>query len=209
MAVATVAGRWAEEEHVHLWQRALERLAQVPSIGGYGIWADMRRYPATLLLYSLGNAGRLAFLSCIFSTTVHLMYNEKKSAVQLLAADLLFSGNKRLMRILDGMERRFLPLNDWLHAYSSMPMKYFRIKNVTFELLMSLYSFCQAEPPIYIGRSIGAFKYRPETTQRILTEIMNLSLLGDRSPYVAANIFGATDGRMHRAAFTLEWRLAG
>ena len=204
MAVATVAGRWAEEEHVHLWQRALERLAQVPSIGGYGIWADMRRYPATLLLYSLGigavDAGRLAFLSCIFSTTVHLMYNEKKSAVQLLAADLLFSGNKRLMRILDGMERRFLPLNDWLrenlqqYANEVFPdeERYTYTFN-KFELLMSLYSFCQAEPPIYIGRSIGAFKYRPETTQRILTEIIeSLTIAGDRSPYVAANIFGAT-----------------
>ena len=54
LAMAPVAGFWAEDEHVYIWQRALERLSAARSGGGHVLWIDLQRYPATLLLYALG-----------------------------------------------------------------------------------------------------------------------------------------------------------
>ena len=83
IAMATVGGRWAEEEHCDIWQRALQRLASVPLLGGHEEWLELRRYPATLLLYALGlgavYANRLDFLGRLFSTAVARPDNDKKS----------------------------------------------------------------------------------------------------------------------------------
>lgn len=54
LAMAPIGGFWAEEQHYYVWQRALERLSFVELRGGFTLWLELRRYPATLLLYALG-----------------------------------------------------------------------------------------------------------------------------------------------------------
>ena len=54
LAMATVGGRWAEEQHCDSWQPALQRLSLDSLSAGIVLWLEMKRYPATLLLYALG-----------------------------------------------------------------------------------------------------------------------------------------------------------
>ena len=92
--MAPIGGFWAEEAHVYVWQRALERLSAMRSGGGYTLWIGLQRYPGTLLLYALGlgaiEAARLKFLGRLFATTVHREGREDLPAVRLLPPDSLF-----------------------------------------------------------------------------------------------------------------------
>ena len=74
LAMAPVAGFWAEEDHYSVWQRSLARLATASRSGGYILWLELKRYPGTLLLYALGlgaiEGDRLKFLARLFATPV-------------------------------------------------------------------------------------------------------------------------------------------
>ena len=119
LALGPVGGFWGEEEHVSLWQRALKRLGSTGFDGGYVIWRGLKRYPAALLLYALGigalEANRLGFLAHLLKAPISEEHRDDKAAVEVLPPSRLLDGNGQLMRILDGMERRRFPLNDWMH----------------------------------------------------------------------------------------------
>ena len=202
IAMATVGGRWAEEEHCDFWQPALQRLSMVPRPGGKVLWLDMRRYPATLLLYALGlgavYAGRLDFLGRLFSTAVYQQHDETTPAVLLLAPSLLFQ-NRQVMRILEDKQRHYLPLNDWIEATlrqytkSMIPDEdQYTLIFDKFEILMSLNTAYQARSNIMWGGAVGSFMYRYQTSwDHVLPEIEGSILsLRDDSPYVKANLFG-------------------
>ena len=120
--MATVGGYWAEEWHYAAWQTALTRLTARRGEAGFNLWVESQRYPATLLLYALGlgavEAGDrgLLFLGKLFGTAVHREHQEEKSAVELLSPFFLFESNYGLAKLLEGMDRRQVPLSDWLHA---------------------------------------------------------------------------------------------
>ena len=119
LALAPIAGRWSGEEHVSLWQRALSRLGSTRSSSGKVIWLGLRRYPAALLLYALGigavEANQLGFLARLLEAPIREEHRKDKTAVEVLPPSCLFDGNRQRMQILDGMERRHVPLNDWMH----------------------------------------------------------------------------------------------
>jgi hypothetical protein len=108
LAMAAVGGQWAEEQHYSVWQRALERLCLVESPNGqvYDLWQGLKRYPATLLLYTLGigalEADRLNFIGKIFSTSIHREYKEDSTLVKLLPPFILFDngGQMKWLRFL-------------------------------------------------------------------------------------------------------------
>ena len=200
--MAMVGGRWAEEEHCDIWQRALQSLSIVPRPGGKVLWLDMRRYPAALLLYALGlgavYADRLNFVSRLFSTTVHQHYDETMPAVLLLAPSRLFH-NRQEMRILEGKERKYLPLNDWMEGTMRKYIKSLTLDDDQytlifdkFEILMSLNSAHHAKSNLAWSGAVGTFMYRYKTSwDHILPEIEGSILsFGDDSPYVKANLFG-------------------
>ena len=120
LAMATVGGFWAEEEHYHVWLRALERLGAQTSRSGTTLWIDLQRYPATLLLYALGlgalEASRLQFLRRMFDATLREEHGEDISVAQGLPPFCLFStSDGREMRMLEGMDKCYAPLNDWIY----------------------------------------------------------------------------------------------
>ena len=121
LALASTGGRWAEKDHFDVWRRVLERLAATPSVGGYKIWLGLQRYPATLVLYALGlgalSSSRLEFLGKMFSIAVHDENGEGRTLVQLLPPYCLFGSInvQQTMQLLEGMDKRRAPLNDWIH----------------------------------------------------------------------------------------------
>ncbi len=122
MAMAVVGGHWGEEWNHPAWQNTLSRLAARRGEAGFSLWIELQRYPATLILYALGigaiEAGErgLVFLGKLFSTPVHRENREDKTAVEMLPAFCLFDRGNEPAKLLEGMDRRHAPLNDWIYA---------------------------------------------------------------------------------------------
>lgn len=125
ISMAAVGGYWAEEWHYPIWKNALSRLGFIEDVGGShsdsGVWYGFKRYPATLLLYSLGISALLAgekgvpLLSLLLSTELQREGQDDKKAVEVLSPFCLFRGHQELiLKLLDGVEGRRFPLNEWL-----------------------------------------------------------------------------------------------
>ena len=207
LAMAPVGGFWAEEDHYSVWQRALQRLSIAPSSSST-LWLGLKRYPGTLLLYASGLGAlannRLQFLGHLLATTIYRESQEDILAVQTLPPYCLFGhSNGQAMRLLDGMDRRYAPLNDWLHDKLGQHVQPIipddNAYTLTFdklEMLIALsYAFRKPETERKWGGwvPVGAFVYRHANRDRVIQEIeKSLSELNDRSPFVRSGIFGET-----------------
>ena len=205
LAMATVGGFWAEEEHYHVWQRALQRLGSTAFIGGYDLWLDLKKYPATLLLYALGLGAvgddRLRFLGSVLGTIIHREHEENLPAVCKLPPSCLFSDGGQVMQILEGMDRHYAPLNNWIHdtlrphAERVIPdnSRYTLVFD-KLEILMALsYAHYNGVSPELYMAPIGAFLHRSANRVQILQEIEeSLSKKQAESPFVTSGIFGET-----------------
>ena len=205
LAMATVGGFWAEEEHYPVWQRALQRLGSKKTSSGRVLWLELQRYPATLLLYALGlgavEADRLPFLKRMFSTTLRDKHRQKDlPAIEVLPP--YCSSVAEEMKILEGMDKRYLPLNDWIHGALRPHAERIIPDNDRYtlvfdklEILMALsYAHHEADrssemywaPP-------GAFGYRSANCNSILREMEeSFSAEGNTSPFVRSGVFGET-----------------
>ena len=168
----------------------------------YRIWEGLRRYPATLLLYALGigavEGNRLEFLGRLLKTTISEERREDEPAVQALPAAVLWNGDVRVMRLLEGMENRRVPMSDWMH--DALRPSAARIvpddNRYTFvfdklEILLAL-GYVHVEPE-HGWAPVGAFCHRNENRNRIVQEIeASLSQTGDESEFVRCGIFGDT-----------------
>ena len=232
MAMAVVGGRWAEQEHIRPWQRALEHLCTVNHQSRWKpTWLGMQRYPGALLLYALGlgavESDRLAFLGQLFSTGVQDNRGERVSVVHLLAPFSLLDGGN-LSGMLEGKETHTFPLNEWMHdtlwqhSRREFPdHEHYTTNFVKLEILMSLSTAYQPSPR-WMGSSRGIFLSRLEPSWNVVQELdRSISSLSGESPYVKADIFGRTveTCRFHWASLEkwisswaeqegrLEWRM--
>ena len=201
LALASIGGFWAEEEHVALWQRVLSRLGSTRSGDGSVMWLGLRRYPAALVLYALGigavEADRLRFLRRLLETPIREEHHDDEGAIQVLPPSYLIRRERRAMQMLEGMESHHVPLNDWMHktlrphAARVIPddARYTFVFD-KLEILLALGYLDRLDdcwPPI------GAFGYREDNRDRIMREIQeSLSTRGKDSPFVKCGIFGDT-----------------
>lgn len=208
LAMAPVGGFWAEEEHFHVWQRVLQRLSIAPSTGGYTLWLELKRYPGTLLLYTLGLGAlannRLQFLGHLLTTTICREGQEDVPTVRALPPYCLFGqSGGQAMRILNGMDGRYAPLNDWLHdklrQYVKPVIPDDNVYTLTFDKLEMLsalsYAFHMPETEREWGEWVpmGAFGYRHASRNRVIQEIKeSISESNEQSPFVKSGIFGET-----------------
>lgn len=204
--MAVVGGQWADNEHVSLWQRALQRLSVTQQAGGmsYVLWAGLQRYPATLLLYSLGmsaiEAGRFMFLGQLFATPLHQEYQDDIAAVQALAPYGGLFDDGRVACTLQGMENKKYPLSEWLFTYLRPHFRQLLPTDINYqmifdhlEILIGLAFGSRKQGLMGYWASPGCFNYRTDTRTRILKQIEDsISRLGDHSPYVSSNLFGDT-----------------
>lgn len=203
LAMAPIGGFWAEEPHYYVWQHALERLSSTKTGGGYTFWLELQRYPATLLLYALGigaiEAGHLRFLGRLFATSIQRDNRDDIPAVQLLPPFCLFEHGGKVAQILEGMDRRYAPLNDWLHnslrAHTKRLIPGDSRYTYVFdklEILMALgYAHHAKRTKDWYLAPPGAYGYRRDNKSRILQEIQDsISSLGGQSPFVQSGIFG-------------------
>ena len=205
LAMAQVGGFWAEKEHYNVWQRALQQLGSRESRSGFEYWICLQRYPATLLLFALGlgalEAGRLQFLGHLFGTTIHKEHEEDLPVVRILPPSCLFSDGGQVMRILEGMDQRHAPLNDWIHdalhahAERIIPDKSrYTLVFDKLEMLMALGCVHKDDrTPDWYWAPPGSFGYRQDNQDQVFNEIEeSLATMQDHSPFVTSGIFGAT-----------------
>ena len=192
LAMALVGGFWADQDHRHVWRRALRRLGSTTLRNGYDVWLGLQRYPAILLLYSLGLGaianGRLRFLGSLLATRIQEHGEERKIAAQTLPPSCLFGDGGGTMRILEGMKQRHVPLNDWIHdalrrnAKRIIPDRSpYTLIFDELEILMALSYAHHNNMSSYLP--IGAFGYRHDNRRRILAKIeRSLVKLNGESP---------------------------
>lgn len=206
VAMAAVGGYWVEDWHYATWQTALTRLATRRGDAGYSLWIESQRYPAALLFYALGlgavEAGErgLLFLGQIFGTPVHREHREDQTAVELLPAFCLFQRGNEPAKLLEGMDRRHAPLNDWLHAQLRPLFQDFIPSDSRFTYAFDRFEILMALSFAHHAKRVegwgywappGCYGYRHDNRQRILKELGDsLESAGDKSPYVRSGIFG-------------------
>lgn len=205
IAMAAVGGYWMEDWHYATWQNALTRLATRREEAGYTIWVELQRYPATLLLYALGlgavEAGErgLLLLGKLFGTPVHREHRDDKTAVELLPPFCLFKRGNEPPRLLEGMEQRHAPLNDWLHTLLTPRFRdlipseeRFAYAYDKLEVLMALsYAHHAKRAKNRYWVPLGCYGYRHDTRDQILKELRTaLNSRGDKSLYVRSGLFG-------------------
>ena len=216
LAMAMTGGYWAEEEHYPVWQRALERLGSTPSRSGLTFWLELQRYPATLLLYALGlgavEAGRFRFLGRMLGATIHGVRQKDVPAVQVLPPSC-FSNAGRQMQILEGMDRHYVPLNEWMHStlrpYAERIIRDNKRYTLIFdklEILIALNGALYRDERLKrYWAPLGAFLYRPDNISQILQEIReSLTTKQDESPFVTCGIFGETAEDCEQGLVALE-----
>ena len=211
LALAVVGGFWAEVKHDQVWWRALERLVSFEKSSDHSnirnLWTDIQNYPATLLLYALGigavSADRLRFLGTMLNTKVRNDLNEECLAVEVLPPFCMIWNGGQMMTILEGMDGRRAPLNDWMHnalrphtrRVSHGSDRYDRDFD-RLELLIALnhaHYVNKENTRDFLPAGRFGYSYRVKERKRILDEINDsLSTQMDKSPYVKCQVFGKT-----------------
>ena len=143
-------------------------------------------------------AGQLPFLKRMFSTTLREKHRQKDlPAIEVLPP--CCSRVAEAMKILEGMDKRRLPLNDWIHdalrphAARIIPDNdRYTLVFDKLEILMAL-SYAHQEADRSSERywaPFGAFGYRSANCDSILREMEeSLSAEGNASPFVKSGVF--------------------
>lgn len=233
IAMAAVGGYWAEEWHYPIWRKALTRLGSVSEVGcghsGNGVWYGLKGYPATLLLYALGisalQAGDrgVSLLSLLLSTELQDEGQGDKKAVEVLPPIFLFRGQqKELSRLLDGMEGRNLPINEWLlrllHSYfkdSCFSESRYQYCFDRFEILVAM-NFISMD--LHGGRSavpFGLFAWQDmfDPLKRLLPHIQEMDRVlaseGERTVYIVSGLLGKSLDEARNNMTKLKDRVEG
>ena len=205
VAMAFVGGRWAKRRHYAVWRRALQRLLSESRRGGFEVWRDLSRYPATVLLYGLGigavHSGRLQFLEHLLGTPFSDIHGRESVGARRLSSWDVALGMRRADVGLEGMESKYLPLTMWVADVLEVPALQvvpdsgtYTVAFDRFEMLLALYCAhrATADPPMS-GVPRGAFGFRRDNYEKLFNEIAeSLDRLGSKSSFVASGIFGAT-----------------
>ena len=225
VAVAAISGYWYERRHRSLWVMALQRLIGDPLHSGYEAWSKLRRYPAALLLYSLGIGAvahrRFHLLGELLSLPSDI--HEEPCMANVLAPCSL--GDVRRMRQLEGMSKRRFALNDWMFQELRKPARSILASDSAYrrafdelEMLLALSSAARERrsvagvvwhPPgcyVYGGSLVRDYVYGgSQVRDRILDEIdKSITEEGSSSPYVTSHIFGATPSECRKGLSALK-----
>lgn len=199
MEMALVAGAWTGRENSSIWCRAIETLTPTSLESGNVFLIELKKYPATLIFYALGlgavSAENLFLLKQLFFTKTHNENNREKLLVQALPPSCIFSHGGKQAQILEGMENRHAPLNDWLfnklREHSKSVIFNEKKFELTFDRLEVLISLCYLSAEGEEWAPPGAYGYRTGNASYILEEISSSLEKGkDSSVYVKSGLFG-------------------
>lgn len=115
--MAAAGTQWLGPADEEVWLKAVGRLIPKSSEAGTVLYANLRAYPASRLMYALGiaavHAGNIAFLTRLLRAKVKSEREHDVILMERLAPAHLVD-EPHWMKNLEGMNNRKLPLNDWL-----------------------------------------------------------------------------------------------
>lgn len=213
--VAAVCGRWGDASAIRQVRRVLDRIYAARQNNGASAWLNYQCYPVTLIGYavllgaSLGD--NLVAVSKMFEGRVRRM-DQSTPLAQLLPPVCFLQGTQSSGQLLEGMDRRHAPVNNWMEErlYELIGDEFasrseFEEHFDWTEIVLAI--ACHKSP----GASefgdwfpAGAFGYRRAGLTSGTTRIMtSLDELGDRSPYVLSGLLGATAQECREAIVAL------
>lgn len=203
MAMAFVAGRWSDAPQSKVWSDSLAELAQERGGEGVAAWVELHRYSATLLLYAFGlgaaMSGNYRALAVLFATTVQRDRRDPARALEHVAPANLLQDGQRIFQLLPQMERRHVPLSDWLHELLKpvvrrelYDMSSYTLFFDRLEILIAL-AYAVGDSTDHFWAPPGAYGYRRDTRDRNLA-ILRSEIAGDgaTSAFVDCRAFGST-----------------
>lgn len=204
VAMAAICGQWGDKQSAEIWQRVQQRLYSVIAPGGVIKLLEYQRYPITLITYAgcLGAllSGNFSFISTLVQTKLKKQHTTDKKALEIVPPFLMLQ-MREWAQILEGMDRRHAPLNDWLHStlhdylgemFTSSDS--FTLAFDAVEILLAL-AFGKNEVVTFTSgwRPPGCYGYRRDNFNLTITDITNsFTALGEESPYVKSGLFGNT-----------------
>ena len=219
-SMAVVAGRWADAEQWPLWHRALERLSgtrKITATAQLNLWRDLQRYPATLLLYSLGlgavDGNQLEFLNSLLTTKVRVNNEEEMTAAEALPPSLMCDNSEYVMQKLEGMSGYYAPLNDWIREVLRVSAQRAIRDDTRFtrafdelEILIAVaVGGIQEGSEHYTAPACSCYRRRGRSYSRIMEVIRN-SVEEEKaeSGYVRSGIFGTDREECHNRLRDLD-----
>lgn len=214
LATTVTASYWSDASQIEGWRNTVELFFQDVKTTGKGIDILLSSYPAVLLTYGLGIGavahGRLDNLGKIleFPTGRDIeewsdrtaVRREGKVADGLNDMMLQFVRFNEYMQTIEGMDRPYVPLNDWIYkslrqytvALVPSEKRFERIFD-RLEVLLSL--GCGVRANEHLKKQpwfpVGCFVYRNATFQNTIGEIEDsLKKEGDNSPFVRYVLVG-------------------
>lgn len=225
-ALAFQVGRWGDQAAAQELASAQRRLYSTRCNQGLTLWIAYQGYPVTLLTYAalLGASirGRSDVIAPLLTNELELSNRHPVLAVDVAPPFCVLRDNPQpWARLLEGMDRRHTPLNDWLAEYfwgqfgEEFDSRFdfdFRFDWVEVILAIANHKLC---PPVFNAEfhPPGRYGYRIQSRERV-QQVLNASLEAEAesSPYVTSRLFGGTAVEVKQAVAAFEaWatRLGG
>jgi|SRR6185503_1409003 len=203
LAIVTTGCFWGEKQHVEIWPKPAERIANQPRIEGafFEHLDSMRTYPALLLLYGGGIAAMAAqkydTFAALMTRPRYFDGNQRRPLVTE------FSG--RSVSFMDEQSGRRTPIRlSWhLHRHFRSHFNHlipddedFRNIFDRFELFFGLVRMNLSQgDAFWTGDYVNRYRYNPDRSVEKAIEV-ELSAGGDSCPYLKAGLFDGSADKM-------------
>lgn len=213
--LAVTVCQWGTLSHIDLWKPAVERLFQNVSFDDpYDLGVAVGAHPIRVLLYAMAvssvAAEKYEIIGRVFSYPIGYAARDIRSPFTISDRHLdVADGMNRIQLatarsddhvMLDGMDRRYFPLSDWMHdrlrGLMANVVPSSRRYTAVFDEAEVLMSLCcgtrinaESDGTWY---PIGCFGYRPRAVDIVLGRVKeSIDSFGDESPYLKFGIVGS------------------
>ena len=202
-AVALTCGRWGDASVAKALRRSLERIYSARQTSGLVLWLNFQNYPATLVAYAalLGAslADNLLSMAKVFDGKVRMDNSDMPLSAALPPA--CFLRDARWGQLLEGMDRRYVPVSDWMQKTLWDALRQEFISEEEFnehfdwvEMIVAL-ACHQSRGQGSVGDwfPMGSFGHRSSNREKFFARVtLSLEEFGEQSEYVQSGLFGET-----------------
>nr|WP_315485346.1 SIR2 family protein [uncultured Undibacterium sp.] len=205
VAMAAVCGQWGSVDNINIWQRVQQRFYSATGSNGNVLLLEYQRYPISLITYAccLGSTlpGNFELILGLVTTNFKKPDCKEQAAIEIVPPFCMLSHAQDGGRLLEGLDKRYAPLNDWLHdvllgqighLFSSAEEFTYAFDRV--EILLALaFGAHGANSFQRTYRPPGSFGYRFSNREKIISEIIeSLKDFENESPYITSGLIGDT-----------------
>lgn len=206
VAMASLCGQWGDQSVAPFVQSVLKRFYGRTASSGSMLFLAFQKYPIPLVAYAalIGavSTNNLKFIGELLSGQLLKEHARGPlTAVDVICPFSAFDDTQRIGWYLEGMNKRYAPINDWLHdtlnkqvgKSFSTQMEFTRCFD-TVEILLALAWRKSCEPMSNPNwHPLGAYGYRRENRAEIVEAIgSSIESQAAASPFVQSKIFGDT-----------------